>query len=51
MLYRRDPLTLEHLIIDGDEVLRLRTRVEALEIAHRRRRRAARSTSPRLAVS
>ncbi len=25
MLYRRDPLTLEHLIIDGDEVLRLRT--------------------------
>ncbi len=38
MLYRRDPHTFDHLVIDGDEILRLRTRAEALEVANRRRR-------------
>lgn len=36
MLYTRDPLTGEHLVVDGDEVLRLNSRAEALEIANRR---------------
>ncbi len=38
MLYRRDPHTFDHLVIDGDEILRLRTRAEALEVANRRHR-------------
>ena len=36
MLYTRDEHTGEHLVIDGDEVLRLQTRAEALEVANRR---------------
>ena len=36
LLYTRDPVTGEHLVIDGAQVLRLRTRAEALEIANRR---------------
>ena len=36
MLYTRDERTGEHLVIDGDVVLRLRTRAEALEIANER---------------
>ena len=36
LLYTRDPITGEHLVIDGAQVLRLRTRAEALEIANRR---------------
>ena len=36
MLYTRDPYTGDHLVIDGDEVIRLQTRAEALEIANRR---------------
>ncbi|MGI9625177.1 MAG: hypothetical protein ACR2PK_20290, partial [Acidimicrobiales bacterium] len=36
MLYTKDPYTGDHLVIDGTEVLRLRTRAEALEIATRR---------------
>lgn len=36
LLYTRDPITGDHLVIDGAQVLRLRTRAEALEIANRR---------------
>lgn len=49
MLYRQDPHTLDHLVIDGDEILRLRTRAEALEVASRRCREARerqQATSP-----
>ena len=33
MLYTKDPHTGDHLVIDGDEVFRLRTRAEALAMA------------------
>ena len=36
MLYTRDPYTGDHLVIDGDEIHRLGTRAEALELANRR---------------
>ena len=36
MLYTKDPHTGDHLVIDGDEVFRLRTRAEALAMATRR---------------
>ena len=36
MLYTRDQRTGEHLVIDGADVSRYRTRAEALEIATRR---------------
>lgn len=36
MLYQQDPITGDHLVIDGDVVLRLRTRREALEVANKR---------------
>ena len=36
MLYTKDPYTGDHLVIDGDEVFRLRTRAEALAMATRR---------------
>lgn len=36
MLYTKDPHTGDHLVIDGDEVFRLRTRAEALSMATRR---------------
>ena len=36
MLDTRDPYTGDHLVIDGDEVYRLGTRAEALELANRR---------------
>ncbi len=36
MLYTKDPFTGDHLVIDGDEVLRMRTRAEALAVANRR---------------
>lgn len=37
MLYTKDPRTGDHLVIDGEEVFRLRTRAEALAMASRRR--------------
>ena len=36
MLYTKDPFTGDHLVIDGDQVFRLRTRAEALAMATRR---------------
>lgn len=36
MLYTKDPTTGDHLVIDGEEVFRLRTRAEALAMATRR---------------
>ncbi len=35
MLYTKDPVTGDHLVIDGDDVFRLRTRAEALAMATR----------------
>lgn len=35
MLYTKDPRTGDHLVIDGEEVFRLRTRAEALAVASR----------------
>lgn len=46
MLYTRDPYTGDHLVIDGDEVYRLDTRREALELANRRYAEA-RAVAPR----
>ncbi len=51
MLYRRDPETLDHLVIDGDRIIRLRTRVEALQVAHRIRQQSPPGTGQCLAAS
>lgn len=40
MLYTKDPFTGEHLVIDGDQVFRLRSRAEALAIANQRHAKA-----------
>ena len=40
MLYTRDPLTGDHLVVDGDETFRLPTRAEALRLAASRYKRS-----------
>lgn len=36
VLCTKDPVTGDYLVVDGDDVIRVRTRAEALVIAHKR---------------
>ncbi len=50
LLYTKDPITGDHMVVDGESVIRTRTRAEALAICnerHEAERAAARSEQRR----